>query len=128
MNAQTIKLTEEETAIIYVCRQRQRIWETWGRYGTLFSGIIYLFIGVFDFSNDKKLHNGIIFMTTTDVSIFAQAYAASFMIFLAGVFGIVLTLYYWNGNPSDKLLLKLADRITNQDKTSETSNTPPILN
>jgi hypothetical protein len=124
MNAQNIKLTEEETAIVYRCRQNELIWETWGRYGTLFTGIIYLFIGLFDFLNDKKLHNGIIFITTTDVSIFAQAYAASFFIFLAGIFGIVLTLYYWNGNPNHKLLLKLADRITNQEKSSSVSQSP----
>lgn len=122
MNAQTIKLTEEETAVIYQCRQKESMWETWGRFLTLLFGIFLLVDGLFIFSNLSKVNNGRIIINETERWLLIISNWAAFSILLAGVSYIVLAIRFWNGNPSRKLLLKLVDRITNQEKTSETSS------
>jgi hypothetical protein len=125
MNTQTIKLTEEETAIIYQCRQRQLMWETWGRVLALLGGIIMLIEGLFSFSNLSKLsklNNEKFFVNVTERSLLSVANITAFFILVAGISYIVLAIYYWNGSPSQKLLLKLVDRISNQEKSSETSS------
>lgn len=121
MNTQIIKLTEEETAIIYQCRQRQLMWETWGRVLALLGGIIMLIEGLFSFSNLSKVNTGKFFINETERSLLSMSYITAFFILVAGISYIVLAIYYWNGSPSQKLLLKLVDRITDQEKNPSTS-------
>jgi len=121
MNEQNIKLTEEETAIIYRCRQKQRVWAIWGRFGVLFMGIFEVIDGLFIIAKLSKLDNRRFSFNVTEEAVFSQTYLAAFLMLGIGVFLIVLTIRFWNGNPSRKLLLKLADSLIDQEKTSEAS-------
>ena len=122
MNEQNIKLTEEETAVIYRCRQKERIWATWGRFAALLIGafdIIYSLVIFSDLSNIKIYH-----ATKETIETFHSlgslaSGGANFLLFM-GILTTGLTIKFWNGNPTRTVLLKLIDRLTTQEKTSET--------
>jgi|GEM_PF-5086628 hypothetical protein len=124
MNTQTIKLTEEETAIIYVCRQKENMWVTWGRVVILLMGAFSVIDGLFVFSNLSKVNTGKFFINETERSLLSMSYITATCILIMGIVLIVSAICHWNGNPNRKLLLKLADRITDQEKKSSISQSP----
>jgi hypothetical protein len=119
MNAENIKLTEEETATIYRCRQKERAWATWGRFVALLIGafdVIYSLVIFSDLSNIK-----IYGATEQTIQKFQTlgslaSGGAGFLLFM-GIGVIILAIRFWNGNPTRTVLLKLIDRLTNQEKT-----------
>jgi len=126
MNEQNIKLTEEETAVIYRCRQKERVWATWGRFVTLLIGAFDIICALvfISYLNNIKLHRESEQTLQTFQTLCFLVSVVAGVILVVGILKIVLVIRFWNGNPTRTVLLKLIDRLTNQEKTAEA---PPEL-
>jgi hypothetical protein len=126
MNEQNIKLTEEETAVIYRCRQKELIWATWGKFAVLLIGAFDIFLSlvlILYVSSIKLYRESQQTLQTFQTFSFVVSVVAG-VILVMGILKIKLAIRFWNGNPTRTVLLKLIDRLANQEKTAEA---PPEL-
>jgi hypothetical protein len=118
MDAQKMKLTEEETAIIYRCRQKEKMWETWGRFVAIVIGafnIIYSLV-IFAYLSNVKIYHATEKTVQTFHTLGSLASASVGILLGMGILTIGLGIKFWNGNPNRTLLLKLVERMTDQDE------------
>jgi len=104
-----MKLNESDAAIIQHLRRREESWIL-TRWATLFVGILMLCGSAFTF---ERIWSTVAYDQILIILCVLVAPASAIVLFIA-LAAILYVLAFWNGRPTNKLWLRLADEIESQ--------------